>query len=107
MMVTFLGASALYTNTATVKWCRAWGEVPWITGTGTSSRPETTSPIGINSPRLGCIAYSPMLPRQDRATGRLFLRHPLWGRQRRGYPNSALDSTNRTRSTCREIGNLW
>ena len=28
-------------------------------------------------------------------------------RSRRGYPNSAIDSTNRTRSTCREIGNLW
>ena len=26
---------------------------------------------------------------------------------RRGYPNSAIDSTNRTRSTCREIGSFW
>ena len=24
-----------------------------------------------------------------------------------GYPNSAIDSTNRTRSTCREIGSVW
>ena len=24
-----------------------------------------------------------------------------------GYPNSAIDSTNRTRSTCREIGSFW
>ena len=23
------------------------------------------------------------------------------------YPNSAIDSTNRTKSTCREIGSLW
>ena len=30
------------------------------------------------------------------------------GRQQRGdYLNSAIDSTNRTRSTCREIGSLW
>ena len=28
-------------------------------------------------------------------------------RQRGGYLNSAIDSTNRTRSTCREIGSLW
>ena len=28
-------------------------------------------------------------------------------RRRRGYPNSAIDSTNRTRSTCREIGSFW
>ncbi len=30
------------------------------------------------------------------------------GRQQRsGYLNSAIDSTNRTRSTCREIGSFW
>ena len=28
-------------------------------------------------------------------------------RQRSGYLNSAIDSTNRTRSTCREIGSFW
>ena len=28
------------------------------------------------------------------------------GRPRRGYPNSAIDSTNRTRSICREIGSF-
>ena len=33
---------------------------------GTSSRPETTSPIGTNSPRLRCMVYSPMFLRQDR-----------------------------------------
>ena len=26
---------------------------------------------------------------------------------RRGYPNLAIDSTNRTKSTCREIGSFW
>ena len=30
------------------------------------------------------------------------------GRQQRsGHLNSAIDSTNRTRSTCREIGSFW